>query len=62
MNFNYFSTLFLSITLFLIFSLCIFIPSLSEYGFVSTYIPTDYENSIVDINYSNFIWPTPRLQ
>lgn len=58
MNFSSFSTLFLFICVFLIFSLCIFIPNLSEYGYVSTYIPTDFDNTI-DINSSNFSWPTP---
>ncbi len=58
MNFNSFSTLFLIIGIFLIFSLCIFIPTLSEYGYVSTYIPTDF-NADFDISSSSFLWPTP---
>ena len=60
MNFNSFYTLFLFITIFLIFSLCLFIPTLSEYGYVSTYVPNDFYNNI-NISTSGFAWPTPRL-
>ena len=60
MNFNSFSVLFLSITIFLIFSLCIFTPVLSEYGYISTYIPDDFNNNF-EISSSGFAWPTPRL-
>ena len=60
MNFNSFSTLFFSVTLILIFSLCVFIPTLSEYGYVSTYAPNDF-NSDINISSSSFLWPTPRL-
>ena len=58
MSFNSFSFLIIFITFILIFSLCIFIPNLSEYGYVSVYIPNNYNNSI-DISSSGFIWPTP---
>lgn len=61
MNFssiNYFSFLFIFIITILILSLCIFIPSLSGYGYISSYIPDNYLNNI-DISSSNFIWPTP---
>lgn len=59
MKFFYsFSTLFLFITFFLIFSLCIFIPTLSEYGYVSTFVLTDFKDGI-DIDSSTFTWPTP---
>ena len=60
MNFNSFSTLFLSITIFLIFSLCIFTPILSEYGYISTYILGEFNNNF-EISTSGFVWPTPRL-
>ncbi len=43
----------------LIFSLCLFIPFLSEYGYVASYIPdNDYNNSF-EISSSGFVWPTP---
>lgn len=58
MNFNSFTFLFLFIVITLVFSLCIFIPNLSEYGYISSYIPDNYLNNI-DISSSNFIWPTP---
>ncbi len=58
MNFTSFSTLFLFITIFFIFSLCIFVPALSEYGYLSSYIPNDYTNTI-NISSSTFTWPTP---
>jgi len=56
--FNSFTFLFLFIVITLVFSLCIFIPNLSEYGYISSYIPDNYLNNI-DISSSNFIWPTP---
>ncbi len=61
MNFNSFSSVFLFITLFFIFSLCIFIPTLSEYGYtVNTYIPNNSDCvSNFDLNNSSFLWPTP---
>lgn len=61
MNFssiNFFSFLFIFIITILILSLCLFIPSLSEYGYIFSYAPDSYSNSI-DISSSNFIWPTP---
>lgn len=60
MNSNSFSIMFLFISIFLIFSLCVFVPSLSQYGNISTYIPNNL-NTNIDINTSIFIWPTPRL-
>lgn len=61
MNFssiNSFSFLFIFIITILILSLCIFIPSLSEYGYTASYIPSNYSTSL-NINSSDFIWPTP---
>lgn len=58
MNFNSFSYILSIITIVLIFSLCIFIPCLSEYGNISTYTPRNTYSSI-DISYSSFVWPTP---
>lgn len=55
-----FYSLFLSFALILIFSLCIFIPTLSEYGYVSSYFPTN-NNLDINISSSGFVWPTPRL-
>lgn len=58
MNFYSLNFLFIIIIVILILSLCIFIPSLSEYGYISAYIQNTNSN-IVYINSSNFIWPTP---
>lgn len=58
MNFNSFSFLIMFIVFMLIFSLCVFIPTLSEYGYISSYVPNEYSNYF-DINSSYFIWPTP---
>jgi len=60
MNFNSFSIIFLSIIIFLIFSLCIFTPVFSEYGYISTYILEEFNNNF-EISSSGFAWPTPRL-
>lgn len=59
MNFNSITFLFLSIIVSLVLSLCIFIPSLSEYGYIATYVPTFDLSNNVDINLSVFTWPTP---
>ncbi len=61
MNFssiNYFSFLFIFTFAILIISLCIFIPNLSKYGYISSYTPNN-DYSRIDILSSNFVWPTP---
>lgn len=40
--------------------LSIFIPSLSEYGIISTYVPVNNNEPMsIDISSSKFTWPTP---
>ena len=58
MKFNSFFIPVFFILFILIFSLSTFIPALSEYGYVSSYYPNNYTNSI-NISSSNFIWPAP---
>lgn len=58
MNFNSFTFLFTFIVVTLILSLCIFVPTLAQYGYVASYIPDSHSNNI-DISTSNFTWPTP---
>lgn len=58
MKFNSFFIPVFFILFILIFSLSTFIPALSEYGYVSSYYPNNYTNSI-NISSSNFIWPVP---
>ena len=58
-SFSSFHSLIICFIFVLVFSLCIFVPYLSEYGYVSSYVPdNDYINSF-DISSSGFIWPTP---
>lgn len=58
--YRFFNSFYFSIIIFVvfIFSLCFFIPVLSQYGYVSSYIPNNYTNTF-DINFSEFMWPTP---
>ena len=58
--FNSFSSLIIAFTFVLIFGLCFFIPTFSNYGYISTYISDNFNNHI-NINSSTFLWPTPRL-
>lgn len=58
MNFNSFSSLFVFIITVLVLVLCVFVPSLSNYGYISSYIPQESTNKI-NINNSNLVWPTP---
>ena len=58
MKFSSFSLPIVTFAFVLIFSLCFFIPVLSEYGYVSSYSQSNYTNSI-DIASSDLIWPTP---
>ena len=60
MKFNSFTAILFVIFIVLIFSLCIFIPSLSDYGYISTYnLSNSSCNNSIDISSSSFIWPTP---
>lgn len=59
MKFFYsFESLIFILTLFLIFSLCLFIPLFSNDGNISVYSSSNYYIGL-DISDSNFIWPTP---
>lgn len=59
MKFFYsFGSLILIFTLFLIFSLCLFIPLFSNDGNISVYSSSNHYIGL-DISDSNFIWPTP---
>ena len=58
MKFNFFSLPIILITFVLIFSLCVFTPFFSKYGYVATYSTGKYTN-FVDIASSELTWPTP---
>lgn len=54
---NSFSSLIILITFVLIFSLCLFIPVLSQYGYIASYSPNS--SNTVTIDFDNCTWPTP---
>lgn len=60
-SFSSFTSLIICFTFVLIFSLCVFIPYLSKYGYVAGYVPDDNYTNSFDISPSGFVWPTPRL-
>lgn len=55
---NSFSHIIIIYTLILIFSLCIFIPIFSNYGYISPYTMSSNINYF-EISNSEFMWPTP---
>ena len=55
---NSFSSLFIIFTFILIFSLCVFIPVFSQYGYISP-LQINSNPSYLEISSSNFAWPTP---
>lgn len=55
-----FNSFYFSIIIFviLIFSLCLFVPAFSQYGYISSY-NFNNNSSVLEISNSNFVWPTP---
>lgn len=54
---NSFSPLIILITFVLIFCLCLFIPVLSQYGYIASYSPNS--SNTITIDFANCTWPTP---